>query len=83
MAEKKRWEVCVYLHPSIYRKNKRLAVQNDTTITSVVAQVLWEWIKWIRKAELIEQKNDEKAKKELGEIQRELDQEFASRIRSQ
>ena len=82
MAEKKRWEVSLYLRPSIYRKIKRLAVKNDTTITSIVAQAIWEWLKWIRKAEIEENINEVKAKKDLGEIQKEIDQALASRMRS-
>jgi hypothetical protein len=82
MGEKKRWEVSLYLRPSIYRKIKREAIADDCTITSLVAEALLEWLKWIRKAELFERKNDEDVKKEIKKIQKEIEQELAGRMRS-
>ena len=54
MKDKKRWEVSLYLQPSVYRKIKRLAITSDCTVTSIVAEALLEWLKWIRLAEIEE-----------------------------
>jgi esterase/lipase len=51
-------------------------------VTSLVAEALLEWLKWMRKIELFERKNDEEVKKEINQIQKEIEQEIASRRRS-
>ena len=80
MKDKKRWEVSLYLRPSIYRRIKREAIALDCTITSLVAEALSAYLKWLKKAELQERKNDEKVKQEIKQIQNEIYQELASRM---
>jgi hypothetical protein len=82
MKDKNRREVSLCLRPSIYRKIRREAIALDCTVTSLVAEALSEWLKWIRKAELFERKYDEDVKNQIRQIQKEIEQELAGRMRS-